>query len=317
MPQFGYALSSEEHHPLDLVRHTQRAEEIGFDFAAISDHFHPWVSRQGHSPFVWSVLGGIAATTQRIPMGTGVTCPTIRVHPVVMAQAAATAAAMLPGRFVFGVGTGENLNEHVVGSRWPPADVRQEMLEEAIEVIRLLWQGGERSHHGRYYTVENARIYTLPGELPPIVVAAAGPGAAELAGRVGDGLWAVAPDPELIERFESAGGRGPRYGQVTVCWAESEEEGANTAYEYWPNAAITGELGVELPTPTHFEQAAQMITPDQIAEKIPVGPDPERHLQSIQQFVDAGYDHVYVHQIGPDQEGFFRFYVREVLRKLR
>jgi len=317
MAQMGYVLSSEEMSPNDMVRNALRAEEAGFTTAWVSDHYHPWIDAQGQSPFVWSVIGGIAATTERMRLGTGVTCPTIRIHPAIIAQAAATVTAMMPGRFFLGVGSGENLNEHILGDRWPPTDVRHEMLEEAVEVIRLLWQGGTQTHRGKHYTVENARIYTLPDELPPIIVAGAGPQAAELAARIGDGFWGVAPQPELLETYAKAGGTGPRYGQATVCWAETEEEAKETAHRIWVNAGIKGELAQELPTPTHFEQAGQMVEPDDLAESLPLGPDPERHLESIRQYVDAGYDHVYVHQVGPDQEGFFEFYRREVLPRFR
>ncbi|HVL81408.1 MAG TPA: TIGR03557 family F420-dependent LLM class oxidoreductase [Actinomycetota bacterium] len=313
MTAIGYALSSEEHAPNDLVRYAAAAEEAGFGYALISDHFHPWVDKQGHSPFVWSVIGGIAQATDRLRLGTGVTCPMIRIHPAICAQAAATAAAMMPGRFFFGVGTGENLNEHILGDRWPPIDVRLEMLEEAVEVIRLLWQGGTQSHRGRYYTVENARIYTLPDELPPIVVAASGSKAAELAGRVGDGLVCTSPDAETVEAFQKAGGSGPRYAQVTVCWAADERDAVRTAHEWWPNAATKGQLSQELARPAHFEQVAQMISPEDVAEEVACGPDPKRHLEMIQEYVDAGFDHVYVHQVGPDQEGFLRFYQQEIL----
>jgi coenzyme F420-dependent glucose-6-phosphate dehydrogenase len=316
MAEFGYALSSEEHRPNDLVRYAQRAEAVGFTFAAISDHYHPWVDKQGQSPFVWSVIGAISQVTSRLRLGTGVTCPTVRIHPAIIAQAAATAASMMPGRFFLGLGSGENLNEHILGDHWPRAAVRQEMLEEAIEVIRLLWEGGYQSHDGDFYTVENARIYTLPDEPPPILVAAAGTSAAELAGQVGDGLWTVAPQAELVDTFKKAGGSGMRLGQLTVCWAADEHEAKQTAFEWWPNAGIGGELSQELPLPRHFEQAAKLVTPDDLAEKLPVGPDAERHVEAIQAFVDAGFDHVYVHQIGPDQEGFFDFYEREVLPKL-
>ncbi|MFL5800770.1 MAG: TIGR03557 family F420-dependent LLM class oxidoreductase [Roseiflexaceae bacterium] len=314
MTEFGYALSSEEHTPNDLVRNARRAEETGFSFALISDHFHPWVDSQGHSPFVWSVIGAIAHATERLRLGTGVTCPLIRIHPAIIAQAAATAAAMMPGRFFLGVGAGENLNEHILGHRWPPYDTRRLMLEEAVEVIRLLWQGGEQTHHGTFYTVENARLYTLPDELPPIMVAAAGPSSAKLAGSIGDGLISTSPEKAVIEEFEAAGGRGkPRYGQVTVCWAADEAQARRTAYEIWPNAANTGELSQELPTPAHFEQAAQMVTEEQVAKSIICGPDPEKHITAIQKFVDADYDYVYIHQVGSDQEGFFRFYEQYVL----
>jgi len=317
MPELGYALSSEEHPPNDLVRFARRAEEVGFTYALVSDHYHPWTDSQGHSGFVWATIGGIAQATDRLRLGTGVTCPMIRTHPAIIAQAAATAAAMMPGRFFLGLGTGENLNEHIHGDRWPAGHVRLEMLEEAIEVIRLLWQGGYQSHRGRHYTVEEARIYTLPDELPPVVVAAAKPGAAELAGR-NDGLIAVSPDTEVVESFEAAGGGGkPRYGQITVCWAETEEEARGTAFEWWPNAAITGELSQELPLPRHFEQAAQMVAEDDIGEAIVCGPDVERYVEQIGQFEDAGFDHVYIHQVGPDQDGFFAFAERELLPRYR
>src|SRR5919108_495182 len=173
MVELGYALSSEEHAPNDLVRYAQRAEEVGFAFALISDHFHPWLDQQGESPFVWGVIGAIAEATERLVLGTGVTCPTMRMHPALVAQAAATSAALMPERFFLGVGTGENLNEHILGERWPNADERLEMLEEAIELIRELWQGELVSWRGRYFTVDRARVYTLPEEPPPIAVAAA------------------------------------------------------------------------------------------------------------------------------------------------
>jgi G6PDH family F420-dependent oxidoreductase len=315
-PAIGYALSSEEHPPGALVRWARLAEERGFGYALISDHFHPWTDRQGHSPFVWTTIGAIAEATERLRLGTGVTCPTIRTHPAIVAQAAATAAALMPGRFFLGVGTGENLNEHVLGDRWPEGAVRLEMLAEAIEVIRLLWQGGYQSHHGRHYTVEEARIYTLPDEPPDLMVAAGQPGAAKLAGEAGDGLVSTSPDPELVSEFEEAGGGGkPRIGQLTVCWAEDEGEARRTALEWWPNAALPGELGQELALPRHFEQAAQLVTEDAVAEKVVCGPDPAKHLELIDQFADAGFDHVYVHQVGPDQEGFLDFYAREILER--
>lgn len=314
MVEIGYALSSEEHRPKDLVRYAQRAEEAGFPFALISNHYHPWIDCQGQSPFVWSVIGGIAHTTDHLRLGTGVTCPIMRIHPAIIAQAAATPASMMPGRFFLGVGTGENLNEHILGDHWPPADIRLEMVKEAVEIIRLLWQGGTQSYWGNYYTVENARIYTLPDELPPIMVAASGPKAAEAAGSIGDGFVSTAPEGELIERFKAGGGGSkPRYGQLTVCWARTESEARRTAYEWWPNAGIKGELSQELPTPAHFEQACGLVKEEDVAGKIICSPDPDRHIAAIKKFVDAGYDHVYIHQVDPDQEGFFRFYEREIL----
>jgi coenzyme F420-dependent glucose-6-phosphate dehydrogenase len=306
--EIGYSLSSEEHAPLDLVRDARRAEEVGFEFALVSDHFHPWIDRQGHSPFVWSVIGAIAASTERLRLGTGVTCPTIRIHPALVAQAAATAGALMPGRFFLGVGTGENLNEHILGDRWPSPDERQEMLAEAVEIIRGLWEGDLFSFDGTYYTVDRARIYTLPEEQVSIVVAASGPEAASLAGEIGDGLVSTAPKAELVDAFLEAGGRGPRYGQLTVCWATSEADARRTALEWWPNAGLKGPLSQELALPSHFEEASAMVTEDEIAAQIPCGPDLDSHYEQIQSFADAGFDHVYVHQIGPDQAGFLDAY---------
>ncbi len=317
MVEIGYALSSEEHSPNDLIHNAKRAEEIGFSFALISDHYHPWIDKQGHSPFVWSVLGGIANATDKLRLGTGVTCPTIRFHPAIIAQAAATIAAMMPDRFFFGVGSGENLNEHIIGEHWPPVDIRQDMLVEAIDVIRGLWEGSSQSYYGHFFTVENARLYTLPDTPPPIFVAAGGEQSAELAGQVGDGLISTAPKAELVQAFSGSGGQNkPCVGQLTVCWNQDEAEARRIAYEYWPTAALKGELSQELPLPQHFEQAAGMVTEDQVAQAVICGPDPERHVAGIRQFIDAGFDQVYIHQIGPDQEGFFQFYAREILPKL-
>ena len=314
MTELGYKLSSEEHGPRELVRNAAKAEEAGFTFGLISDHFHPWIDRQGESPFVWSAIGGIAQVTDRFRIGTGVTCPTIRIHPAIVAQAAATCAAMLPGRFFLGVGSGENLNEHVLGDRWPVTDVRLEMLEEAVEVIRALWQGERVTHHGKHYAVENARIYTLPSEPTPIYVAASGSKAATLAGRIGDGLIGVAPESSTIEKFDEAGGSGkPKVAELHVCYGDDEAKMRQVAHEWWPNIAIQGELGQELPAPAHFEQAAEMVSEDDVAKAVACGPDPDAHLDVINRFVEAGYEQLVVHQIGPDQESFFNFYAKEIL----
>ena len=271
--QLGYWLSSEEHRPADLVRWAARAEATGFDFAMISDHYHPWTSRQGQSPFVWAVLGGIAQVTQRLRLGTGVTCPLLRLHPAIVAQAAATVACLLPGRFFLGVGTGERLNEHILGQHWPPADVRLDMLEEAIVVLRQLWQGGEQSHHGRYFTLEDAQLFTRPDEPPPVLVAASGRQAAMLAGRAGDGLIAVQPSHDLVHDFSEHGGQGkPRYGQVKVCWAADEATALRTVSDVWPTGGLPGGLNAELARSSDFEQAASLVTPEQLAKAIVCGP---------------------------------------------
>jgi coenzyme F420-dependent glucose-6-phosphate dehydrogenase len=318
MASFGFALSSEEHEPRKLVEHARMAEDAGFEFLSISDHYHPWIDRQGHSGFVWAVLGAIAASTRRIRIGTGVTCPTIRIHPAIIAHAAATIGTLMPGRFFLGVGTGENLNEHILGDRWPEYDVRAEMLEEAVEVIRQLWQGGVQSHHGRYYTVENARIYDVPDPLPEIVVAGSGSKSAELAARIGDGFWSTAPKRELVDAYTKQAARGHAiYGQVSVCWARDEREARRTAFEWWPTAAVRGAASQELPNPKNFEELAEGITEDQVAESVVCGPDPKPMLDKIQAFIDAGFSHVYVHQVGPDQKGFVDFAARELLPHVR
>jgi coenzyme F420-dependent glucose-6-phosphate dehydrogenase len=313
---FGYWLSSEEHRPLDLVRDARRAEEAGFEFAMISDHFHPWLDAQGHSPFVWSVIGGIAAATERLRLGTGVTCPLIRIHPAIVAQAAATCGALLPRRFFLGVGTGENLNEHVTGARWPAPDERISMLEEAIEVIRLLWEGGEQTHRGEHYTVDHARLYTLPEEPVPIVVAADKPNAAELAGSLGNGLITTAPDEGIVSTYREAGGDGPRYGQVRLCWAEDAEEAKQTAFRLWRHSGLGGTLSQELPRPSDFDAVAESVTLEMATEGVPCGTDPEPVVELVRRWEGAGFDHITLHQIGPDQEGFFRFWEQELRPRL-
>jgi G6PDH family F420-dependent oxidoreductase len=316
--ELGYALSSEEHSPADLVRHAQAAEASGFGFALISDHYHPWTDRQGSSPFVWSVLGAIGAQTKQLRVGTGVTCPTVRIHPAIIAHAAATTACLMPGRFFLGLGSGELLNEHVVSPIWPPPDVRLDMLTEAIEVIRMLLEGGERSHYGKFFTVHDARVYNLPDEPLPIYLAAAGKEAARLAGQTGDGMICTDPAQETVTAFESAGGVGkPRIGQVTVCWARTEDEAVRTAHEVWPNAGMGGRFKQELPRPSHFEEVARTVRPEDVAKEVVCGPNPQPHLEMIGKYVKAGFDHVYVHQVGPDQAGFMRFYEREIMPNVR
>ena len=311
--ELGIGLSSEELGPNEIVRSAALAEEMGFTTAWVSDHYHPWIDAQGESPFVWSVLGGIAHATERLRFGTGVTCPIMRIHPAVVAQAAATTQCMADGRFWFGVGTGEALNEHVVGVKWPEADVRLQMLEEAIDIIRTLWRGGAHSHYGPFFTVENARIYTLPATLPPIYVSAFGPKAMELAARIGDGLVSTKPDADLLRQYDQSGGRGPKLGQLKVAWADSAEKGADLAFERWPTSGLSGELSQELPSPKHFEQAASVLHKDDVVDAFPCGPDAEEHIGAIRKYADAGYDELYITQVGPEQEGFLRFYAREVL----
>jgi coenzyme F420-dependent glucose-6-phosphate dehydrogenase len=308
MVQVGYTLSSEEHPPGDLLLYGRIAEETGFDFLTISDHFHPWTSRQGQSPLVWSVLGGLSVKTERLPIMTTVTCPTIRIHPAIVAQAAATTAALLPDRFILGLGSGENLNEHIVGMGWPHPEERLDMLEEAIELIRRLWTGELVTEWTDHFTVDRARLYTLPETSPPIAVAASTTAAAKLAGRSGDALISTAPKAEIVDAFREAGGDGrPVYGQVTLCYGPEEQKAKDEALEWWPNTSVPGELGVELAEPQHFEEVAQLITTDTVAEKVVCGPGEDPILEKIGTFVDAGFDHVFLHQVGPRQEEFLEF----------
>jgi G6PDH family F420-dependent oxidoreductase len=316
MVQLGYTLSSEEFRPNELVDNAVKAEQVGFPFASISDHFHPWMDAQGHSPFVWSVIGGIAQRTSQLTLGTGVTAPIIRIHPAILAQAAATVADMMPGRFYFGVGTGEYLNEHITGEHWPPISIRQEMLAEAIEIIRDLWRGGYKTIDGAYYTVENARLYTLPETLPPIYVAASGPESGALAGEIGEGLISTSANAEVVKAFNGAGGKGkPVYGQIQACWAKTEDEGLETALKYWAYSGIPGQISQELALPMYFQEAAKLVTKETMGQSVVAGPDPEKYHEKIKEYAAAGFSHVYLHQIGPDQDGFLDFAKKELLPK--
>jgi len=316
--RLGCFLSCEEWGPRELVRLAQRAEAAGFDGLWISDHYHPWVAAQGQSPFVWGVIGAIAAATERIPLATAVTCPTVRIHPAVIAQAAATAAVQLgPGRFALGVGSGEALNEHILGDRWPEADVRLAMLEEAIAVIRALWDGGQVSHAGAHYVVENARLFTRPQQPPPIYVSGFGPKAVALAARVGDGYVNTAPDGALVRAFRDQGGAGKVcQAGAKVCWGEDAARARATVHRLWPTEGLPGELSQLLPTPAHFEQAAALVSEERATAAIACGPDPEAHLAQLRAYAEAGYDELYVQQVGPEQDGFFDFYAREILPRI-
>ena len=308
--KIGYFLSSEENAPSDLVKQAKQATDAGFHALWISDHYHPWNDEQGHSGFVWSMIGAISQVTD-LRVTTGVTCPTIRIHPAIIAQAAATSSVLLPGGFNLGVGSGEALNEHVLGDKWPEADVRLELLEEAVEVMRTLWQGGQQSHRGRHYTVENARVYDLPDEPPPVLVSAFGPKALKLAARIGDGFVTMSPDKESIDSYREQGGKGPVHAGTKVCYGPSQEEALKTVLRLWPNEGLPGELAQILPTPKHFEQACELVTAEQI--KTPAGPDIDAHVESLRQYEAAGVDELYVQQVGPDKDAFFSEWAPEVL----
>jgi len=314
--RFGYFLSCEEYDPGQLVEQAVAAERAGFDALWISDHYHPWNDEQGQSPFVWSVIGALSQACS-LPVTTAVTCPTVRIHPAVVAQAAATSATMLGGRFTLGVGTGEALNEHILGGPWPSLDVRLEMLEEAVEIIRELWSGEVVTRAGKHYKVDTARIYTRPEEPPPIYVSAFGPKALEVAARIGDGFINTTDDAEMVAAFKEKSGGKPAQGGVKVAWAATEDEGVDHAHRLWANAGVPGELAQVLPSPKHFEQASQLVTRESTASSVVAGPDVKAHVEQLRSYVDAGYDEVYVANMGPHYLDMIAAYGAEVLPELR
>jgi G6PDH family F420-dependent oxidoreductase len=315
--RIGYFLSTEELDPATLVEQARLAEEAGFESLWISDHFHPWNDEQGQSPFVWGVIGAISQVCS-LPVTTAVTCPTVRMHPAVVAQAAATAAVQLEGRFTLGVGTGEALNEHVLGDRWPTEDVRLEMLEEAVAVMRELWRGEFVYHHGTHYTVENARIYTRPAVPPKVYVSAFGPRSFDLALRIGDGFITTQPDAEHVKEWKAkAGADKPTQAGYKVCVAETEDAGVEIAHRLWRNSGLPGELSQVLPSPKHFEQASELVTEQMTREATTCGRDVDAHVAAFRPYADAGFDEVYVSNMGPHHRMFFDLYRDEVLPRLR
>jgi G6PDH family F420-dependent oxidoreductase len=311
--EVGYWLSSEEHGPRALVANARMAEDAGFGHAMISDHFHPWVPAQGHAPFVWGVLGAIAEATDELHLATGVTAPLARLHPVAVAHAAATASVLLDGRFALGLGTGERLNEHVVGGPWPRPGRRRRMLAEAVDIIRRLFEGDEVSLDGAWFTVEHAQLYSRPVTPPPIWLAVSGPRIATLAGQVADGMLGLSPRPDLVSAFETAGGEGkPALAQLHVCWAPSVEEARATAHRWWPNGGLPAGLAAELARPVHFEEAATLVSEDDVARAVVCGPDADEMARAVLRFGAAGFRRVYVHQVGPDQAGFLEFWATSV-----
>jgi G6PDH family F420-dependent oxidoreductase len=313
--KIGYFLSTEEYTPAELLEQARAAEEAGFHALWISDHFHPWNDEQGNSPFVWGVIGSISQVCS-LPVTTAVTCPTVRLHPAVIAQAAATAGVLLDGRFTLGVGSGEALNEHILGDPWPTVDRRLEMLEEAVALIRKLWTGEVVSWEGKHYRVDHARIYNLPDSPPEIFVSGFGPKAADVAARIGDGYVNTAPDPDLVRRFKEGSGGKPAHAGAKVAYAPTAEEGWEHAHRLWSNAGLPGELAQVLPTPEHFEQATSLVTLEATRESVVAGPDPAPHLEQISSYADAGYDELYVANMGPHYREMIDFYAAEVLPKV-
>lgn len=312
--RIGYFLSTEEYTPAELVEQARLAADAGFAGLWISDHFHPWNDEQGQSPFVWSVIGAISQVCD-LPVTTAVTCPTVRIHPAIIAQAAATSAVLLGGRFTLGVGSGEALNEHILGDAWPDTETRLDMLEEAVELMRELWRGEVLSHDGRFYAVDRARIYTLPDEPPPVYISGFGPKATDLAARIGDGYISTKPEAELVSRFKEASGGKPAMAGAKVAFAATREEGVQVAHRLWANAGLPGELAQVLPSPQHFEQASQLVTEEMTSQSVVAGPDPEAHLRQLREYEEAGYDEVYVANMGPHWRDMIAFYGKEVLAR--
>ena len=303
----GYKLATEAFSPTQIVEQTVAAEEAGFDFVELSDHFHPWLEEQGHSGFTWSMLGAMAAKTSRIQLATGVTCPTVRYHPAVIAQAAATVQILSDNRFTLGIGAGERLNEHVVGGGWPAVRIRHHMLREALEIINLLWQGGYQSYEGKYLTLEDAQVFDLPEQLPVIAVASGGPGASKLAAQYGSGLFATEPKAELIEAYAAHGGSGPKYSEVPMAWAETEDAAVQAALQTSRWSLSGWKVMSELPNPVNFEAASQTVTLDDVRGQFACGPDLEDKVAQAQTYAEAGFDHLVMQNVGPDQHGFLEW----------
>lgn len=320
MARFGYTMMCEQSPPDQLVRDLQEAEGAGFDFSVISDHYAPWLDSQGHAGYAWSILGAAAQATDAIPLMTYVTCPILRYHPAVVAQKAATMQILSGGRFRLGLGAGENLNEHVVGERWPMVGERHEMLAEAVEVIAALFDGeAPVNFRGRHYEVESAVLYDLPERRVPIGIAVSGPDSCRLAGRRADAMVAVQPEASLGELFDAAGGAGkPRIGQVALCWDPDREAAVRRAHEQFRWFGFGWKVNADLPNPAAFEAASRYVTPDDVAAGIACGPDVQVHVDAVKAYVDAGFDEVALVQIGADtQAGFCAWAERELLPALR
>lgn len=312
MATLGYTLFSELNRPADLVRQAVAAEQAGFDFLAMSDHFHPWLSSHSDSPFAWTVWGAVADRTDRVALTSLVTCPFVRYHPAVIAQAAATVQDLSGGRFTLGLGAGERLNEHVVGAPWPPVDVRHEMLRESVEIMRRLWTGDWVTFRGRFLSVEDARLYTLPETPPAVGIAGSGPASLDLAVEVGDALVAIEPDADLVGRFKQRSGGGRVIGQVAIAWDPDEDAALGQAHRFG-FGAHGWKVMSELPNVANFDADVSTVDDDTIRALVAVGPDPQVHAEAIRPFLEAGFDEVCVVQVA-DRTGddFFTWWTDEV-----
>jgi G6PDH family F420-dependent oxidoreductase len=320
MTEFGYTMMCEQSGPRELVGDLVAAEQAGFDFSVISDHYQPWLESQGHAPYAWSVLGAAAQATERIGLMTYVTCPTIRYHPAVVAQKAATTQILSQGRFRLGLGAGESLNEHVAGKGWPSVGARHEMLSEAVDIISALFRSSDRmSYRGQHFEVESAKLWDLPDQPVPIGIAVSGAESCRLAGEKADLMIAVEPKPRLGKMFDQAGGAGkPRVGQVAVAYDSDRAAAITRAHEQFRWFGLGWKVNADLPNPDSFESATQFVTEDQVAELLACGPDVADHVSKIKPYLDAGFDQVALVQIGGDQQrDFIDWAQRELLPALR
>ena len=324
MTRFGYTLMTEQSGPQDLVDHAVRGERAGFDFEVMSDHFFPWLSAQGHAPYAWSVLGAVAHATDRVDLMTYVTCPTIRYHPAVVAQKAATVQLLSGGRFTLGLGSGENLNEHVVGRGWPAIQERQAMLEEAIEIIRSLQTGELVDHRGEFYRVDSARIWDLPDDPVDIAVAVAGARAVDRFAPLADHMIAVEPLPDAIHQWNATagaptiGGSARAIGQIPICWDPDESAAIERAHDQFRWFAGGWSVNADLPTTAGFAAATQFVRSQDVAENIPCGPDLDAIVEAVRPFWEAGFTDIAVVQVGGDsQQQFLAEAAEPLLDKLR
>lgn len=317
--RIGYTMMCEQAPARQLVSDLAAAEEAGFDFSVISDHYFPWLESQGHSPYAWSVLGAAAHATERIGLMTYVTCPILRYHPVVVAQKAATVQELSGGRFTLGLGAGENLNEHVVGKGWPAVAARHEMLEEAVAIISRLLAGERFSYHGQHFHADDAVLWDAPQKKVEIGIAVSGPASCDLAGRLGDLMIAVEPEEELGRLFDAAGGTEKRrVGQVPVCYGADEDEAVRLAHEQFRWFGGGWKVNADLPSPEGFDAASQFVRPEDVAEAISCGPDVARHVAAVRAFADAGFTDVALVQIGAEGQGqFIKWAADELLPVLR
>jgi G6PDH family F420-dependent oxidoreductase len=316
-PRIGLKLATEDLGPAEIVELAVLAEDAGLDFVELSDHYHPWLSTQHHSPNTWVTLGAIAARTTHLGLVTGVTCPSFRYHPAIVAHMAATLQLISDGRFTLGVGSGERLNEHITGEPFPAVDKRHEALREALQIIRMLWKGGYQSFDGRYLQLEDARVFDLPETLPPICVAASGGQSLAVATDLGDGLFAVEPDADLVSGFRSAGGTGPIYGEVSMAWGPDADAAAAAAAKTATFGLLGWKVMAELPNPVNFDAAVAHLGEDDIRAQMPVGPDPEPHVEAARAYLDAGFDNLVLNCTGGDVRGFIRFAAEDLIPRLR